>query len=50
MVLLTGILEMRRGRTTHILWMGKVANKDRVLADAQLVCHSLEKVKLPFDM
>jgi len=30
--------------------MGKVANKDRILAEAQLVCHSMQKIKPPFEM
>ena len=49
-LLFSGILEKRRGRSSHVIWMGKVANKDRILAEAQLVCHSVQKIKPPFEM
>lgn len=46
----SGILDKPHAKSRHILWHGKIANKDRVLADIQLICHSLEVVKLPFDI
>ncbi|XP_078369524.1 uncharacterized protein LOC144653411 isoform X2 [Oculina patagonica] len=46
----TRIPEKRRGRSSHVIWMGKIANKDRILANAQLVCHSVQKIKPPFEI
>ncbi|XP_029195174.2 LOW QUALITY PROTEIN: uncharacterized protein LOC114960864 [Acropora millepora] len=44
------ISEKTQAKSRHLVWQGMMANKDRMLSEVQLVCHSTEAIKLPFDI